>query len=284
LTGPVARAYFGGSGAHLTQPVVVAGVGLHSGAPVRVTLERRPGPVALATPHADAGLDQLQVVSTARATTVESRDGRVRIGTVEHALAALAGLGIRSGLRLLVDGPEMPLLDGGAVAWCQALLALELPSEGPALRVTREAAFEVGPSRFEFAPGSGVDVSVQIDLGDARFAPAARWQGVPADFVERIAPARTFTLARDVEELVRRGLARHVDPDSVVVIAPDAVHHARRPFTPDEPARHKLLDLMGDLYLHGGPAVGRLRAIRPGHASNDRAIRRAIDEGILAIQ
>jgi len=268
----------------VTQPVVVTGVGLHSGAPVRVTLQARPGPVALATPQAEAALDQLRVVSTARATTVESRDGRVRIGTVEHAFAALAGLGIRGGLRLVVEGPEMPLLDGGALAWCHALLALDLPSTGPSLRVTREAAFEVGPSRFELAPGPGVDVAVQIDLGDARFAPEARWQGIPADFVERIAPARTFTLARDVEELVRRGLARHVDPASVVVIAPDAVHHAGRPFTPDEPARHKLLDLMGDLYLHGGPPAGRLRAIRPGHASNDRAIRRALDEGILAIQ
>jgi UDP-3-O-[3-hydroxymyristoyl] N-acetylglucosamine deacetylase len=268
----------------VTQPVVVTGVGLHSGAPVRVVLEARPGPVALATPHAEAALDQLQVVSTARATTVESRDGRVRIGTVEHALAALAGLGIRSGLRLVVEGPEMPLLDGGALAWCDALMALQLPSAGPPLRVTREAVFEVGPSRFELAPGPDVDLSVEIDLGDARFAPEARWRGIPADFVDRIAPARTFTLARDVEELVRRGLARHVDPGSVVVIAPDAVHHAGRPFTPDEPARHKLLDLMGDLYLHGGPPVGRLRAVRPGHASNDRAIRRAIDEGILAIQ
>ncbi len=269
---------------HVTQPVVVTGVGLHSGAPARVTLQPRPGPVALATPQAEAALDQLQVVSTARATTVGSPDGRVRIGTVEHAFAALAGLGIRRGLRLVVEGPEMPLLDGGALAWCQALLALELPSSGPALRVTREAAFDVGPSRFEFAPRPEVDVSVQIDLGDARFAPEASWQGVPADFVDRIAPARTFTLAPDVEELARRGLARHVDPASVVVIAPDAVHHAGRPFTPDEPARHKLLDLIGDLYLHGGPAVGRLRAIRPGHASNDRAIRRALQEGILAIQ
>jgi UDP-3-O-[3-hydroxymyristoyl] N-acetylglucosamine deacetylase len=266
----------------VTHPVVVTGVGLHSGAPARVSMLPRLGPVALATPSAEAALDQLEVVSTARATTVESRDGQVRVGTVEHAFAALAGLGIRHGLKLVVEGPEMPLLDGGALAWCNALSVLELPCAGPSLRVTRGAAFQVGPSRFEFAVGAEVDVTVEIDLGDSRFAPEARWQGIPGDFVERIAPARTFTLARDVEELVRRGLARHVDPASVVVIAPDAVHHAGRPFSPDEPARHKLLDLLGDLYLRGGPPLGRLRAIRPGHASNDRAIRRAIEEGVLA--
>jgi UDP-3-O-[3-hydroxymyristoyl] N-acetylglucosamine deacetylase len=266
----------------VTQQVVVTGVGLHSGAPARVVLRARPGPVRLATRDGEATLEQLTVAATARATTVESHDARVRIGTVEHAFSALAGLGIRQGVTLIVEGPEMPLLDGGASAWCEALASLQLPSARPALRVTREAVFEVGPSRFELSPGAEVDVAVRIDLGDPRFSADARWQGSPGDFVERIAPARTFTLARDVEELVRRGLARHVDPSSVVVLAPDAVHHAGRPFLADEPARHKLLDVIGDLYLHGGPPVGRVVAVRPGHASNARAIRRAIEEGVLA--
>ncbi len=265
-----------------TRSVVVTGVGLHSGAPSRVLLQVRQGPVRLATPDGEAPLGQLTVVATARATTVESRDARVRVGTVEHALSALAGLGIHQGLTLFVEGPEMPLLDGGASAWCEALATLKLPSTRPALRVTREAVFEVGPSRFELSPGTEVDVAVHVDLGDPRFYADARWQGGPQDFVDRIAPARTFTLAQDVEELMRRGLARHVDPASVVVLAPDAVHHAGRPFLPDEPARHKLLDLIGDLYLHGGPPVGRVLAVRPGHASNARAIRRAIEEGVLA--
>ncbi len=268
----------------VTQPVVVTGVGLHSGSPARVVLQVRPGPVRLATRHGEATREQLAIAATARATTVESLDGRVRVGTVEHAFSALAGLGIHEGVTLTVDGPEMPLLDGGASDWCSALAALGLPATRPALRVTRPAVFEVGPSRFELSPATEVDVEVCIDLGDPRFSPGARWQGSPRDFVDRIAPARTFTLARDVEELVRRGLARHVDPGSVVVLAPDAVHHSGRPFLADEPARHKLLDLMGDLYLHGGPPVGRVLAVRPGHASNARAIRRAIEEGVLVRQ
>ncbi len=262
--------------------MVIRGVGLHSGAPVSVTLQARPGPIRLAAGGAEATLGQLEVVYTARATTVATADARIRVGTVEHAFAALAGLGIHQGLTVAVDGPEMPLLDGGALAWCEALATLPLPATRPCLRVTRQAALDVGPSRFELSPATGIEVTVVIDLGDARFAAEASWAGEAADFVQRIAPARTFTMARDVEELVRRGLARHVDPTAVVVIAPDAVHHAGRPFSADEPARHKLLDLLGDLYLHGGPPLGRVRAVRPGHASNARAIRRAIDEGILA--
>jgi UDP-3-O-[3-hydroxymyristoyl] N-acetylglucosamine deacetylase len=224
----------------------------------------------------------LVVASTARATTVEAAGGALRIGTVEHAFAALAGLGVREGLELRVEGPEMPLLDGGALAWCEAILRLALPAGPPLLRVTRAATYEVGPSRYELAPGdAGIDVSVHVEL-DSRFDRQARWHGDPEDFVVRIAPARTFALAHEVEELARRGLARHVDPASVVVLAPDAVLSTGRPFTPDEPARHKLLDLMGDLYLHGGPPAGSFHAVRPGHASNARAIRRALEDGVLA--
>lgn len=262
--------------------MVVQGRGLHSGDPCTVVLLRAPGPVTLSQGAARAVLADLVVASTARATTVESVGGGLRVGTVEHVFAALAGLGIRGGVELRVEGTEMPLLDGGALAWCEAIARLAAPAGPPALRVTRAATYEVGPSRYELAPGDGgIDLSVHVEL-DARFEPVARWRGDPREFVSRIAPARTFALAQEIEELVRRGLARHADPASVVVLAPDGVLSSGRPFTPDEPARHKLLDLMGDLYLHGGPPVGRFHAVRPGHASNARAIRRALEDAVLA--
>jgi UDP-3-O-[3-hydroxymyristoyl] N-acetylglucosamine deacetylase len=84
----------------------------------------------------------------------------------------------------------------------------------------------------------------------------------------------------DFDELGRLGLARHVDPEAVVVLAPDGVH-CRGAFEADEPARHKLLDLVGDLYLHGGPPQGRMHAHRPGHSANAAAIARALEEGVL---
>lgn len=269
----------------MTAEVVLEGVGLHSGQPSRVVLQAEPGPVRLrvGVGGLEARIDELRVASTARATTVEAHGGRLRVGTVEHAFAALAGLSIHEGVTLEVHGPEMPLLDGGASAWCAAIADLGAASSPPRLRVARAAAFDVGPSRFELAPADGdfVEVVIRVDFDDARLAPEASWAGDAADFVERIAPARTFALAREVDELARRGLARHVDPACVVVLAPDAVLHAGRPFSPDEPARHKLLDLLGDLYLHGGPPIGRVRALRPGHAVNARALRRAIEEGVL---
>ncbi len=244
---------------------------------------RREGPVRLRSGSVEARIDELEVVSTARATTVQSRGGGLRLGTVEHAFAALAGLGIREGLVIDVDGPEMPLLDGGASAWCAALQRLEVTPSAPRLRVTRAASFDVGPSHYELTPAEhAVEVTARIDFDDPRIAPEATWTGDAADFVARIAPARTFALAREIDELARRGLARHVDPACVVVITPDAILHAGRPALPDEPARHKLLDLLGDLYLHGGPPYGRTLAIRPGHAANARFVRRALEDGVLA--
>jgi UDP-3-O-[3-hydroxymyristoyl] N-acetylglucosamine deacetylase len=266
----------------VTRQVIVDGFGLHTGTPVRVELRACDGPVRFQANGAEARVNELEVVSTARATSVEARGVLLRVQTVEHLLAALAGLGVYEGVAIGIDGPEMPLLDGGAKIWCDAVKRLGAVPTRPTLRVTREAVIEVGSSRYEFSPCIGVEVEVRLEFDDARIWPFASWNGDADDFHQRIAPARTFALAHEVDELIRQGLARHVDPASVVLIAPEAIHYCGRPFASDEPTRHKLLDLVGDLYLCGGPPLGRVRAVRPGHAANARAIQRARNEGVLA--
>jgi UDP-3-O-[3-hydroxymyristoyl] N-acetylglucosamine deacetylase len=266
----------------LPEQVTVEGRALHSGERARVVVRRRAGPFRLVQRGMEAELQELSVASTERATTVEARGGAMRVGTVEHAFAALAGLGLHGGVTLEVDGPELPLLDGGASEWCGAFAALEVPRSSPSLHVARHVVLEKGRSRYELTPSArGFCVEVHFETNDPRLARRARWDGDPDDFVARIAPARTFALAAEVVDLERRGLARHVDPRSVVVIAPDAIHYAGRPFEADEPARHKLLDLVGDLFLHGGPPFGHVLAVRPGHESNILALRAAIADGVL---
>jgi len=265
----------------VTRPVIVEGVGLHTGAWARVELLASKGPVRLRANGVEAGLEKLVVASTARATTVQGRGGLLRVRTVEHMLAALAGLGVHEGVTIAIAGSEMPLLDGGAAAWCDAVKRLGLIGGKSKLRVARKATTQVGLSRYEWSPAKAIEVEVRLELDDARIAPHARWSGDPEDFHVRIAPARTFAFAHEVDELFRRGLARHVNPESVVLIAPEAIYHAGRPFSPDEPARHKLLDLLGDIYLCGGPPLGRLRVIRPGHAANARAFAQARSEAVL---
>jgi UDP-3-O-[3-hydroxymyristoyl] N-acetylglucosamine deacetylase len=229
-----------------------------------------------------ARLEELRVVLTDRATTVAREDGTLRVGTVEHLFAALAGLGIREGIHVEVEGDELPILDGAARAWAEALEKLDPPRGVPRLVVHDEATIVVGSSTYEFRRGRAT-IGVHLDTDDPRLARDATWSSDPLDFTRRIAQARTFAFERDVPELVQRGLASHVNVESVVVIAQDRIHWAGARFEADEPARHKLLDLMGDFYLYGGPPAGSVHATRPGHGPNHEAIARAIASGILRV-
>jgi UDP-3-O-[3-hydroxymyristoyl] N-acetylglucosamine deacetylase len=261
--------------------VVLEGAGLHTGARCRVTLALHDGPVVLRVGREAVRIPDLRVATSFRSTTVEATGGRLRLGMVEHLFAALAGMGVRYGLLIDVQGAELPLLDGGAAEWCEALAALGPPASPPGLRIERRASLPVGESLYEFEPGEQVRVEVQFETGDPRLTPSAHWGGDAADFFGRIAPARTFVLEKDLAELRARGMARHVDPDAVIAVARDVVHHAGRAFEADEPARHKLLDLLGDAYVYGGPPLGRVRVLRPGHAANAEAFAWARASGVF---
>lgn len=257
----------------------LSGYGLRTAAPCAVAIARTPGPARIRKGDRETPLRDLRVVDAERATTVAA-DG-IRVATVEHLFAALAAAGAHEGVTVEVEGPEIPFLDGAARAFLDAVLALEIPPSPPSLRVACEGTVEVGSSRYVFTPGPEVALEVVIDYGDPRLSPRATWDGALASFRERIASARTFAFAHEVEGLADRGLVAHVAKESAVVLAKDAVLFAGAPFEPDEPARHKLLDLAGDLFVWGGPPSGRVRAERPGHAATHAAVEKALHDGIV---
>jgi UDP-3-O-[3-hydroxymyristoyl] N-acetylglucosamine deacetylase len=259
--------------------VTLDGVGLFTGERTRVTLARRPGPAVLVKDRCEVPFVELEVISTAHTTTVGTRDRAIHLGMVEHLFAAFAAMGVRSDVVVRCEGgSELPLLDGGARRWSSAVRALEIRPREPSLVVARDAIVEVGASRYEFVRQEGVRVCARIDYDDSRIAELAEWAGDTEDFVARVAPARTFAMARDLGALP----SAHVAPDTVVVLTPDAILSAGARFLPDEPVRHKLLDLIGDLYLHGGPPLGSVTAFRPGHEATHAAIQRALSDGALA--
>lgn len=264
--------------------IVIQGRGLHGGAPSTVRLIPEAGAVRLRCGTAEARIAELVVDGRGRSTTVTTHDGRLTVRTVEHLFAALGSMSIRDGVVIEVDGPEIPLLDGGACAFVDALRSLGLGPSPPVLRVIRPGAIEVGASRYDLVPpehDDDVQVEVEVDFDDARLERHARWNGDAADFRERIATARTFGFEHELGELLARGLASHVAPESVVVVTREEILSAGPPFRSDELARHKLLDLVGDLYAHGGPPLGRVRATRPGHAATHEAMQRALSSGLL---
>lgn len=263
--------------------VAFHGRGLHSGARCSVQLERSPGPVRFVRGEREASVAELGVVRTDRGVCVSAPELGLEIDLVEHLLASLAGVGVRSGIAVRVSGGEIPLLDGGALELSRAVLALEPPRGAPALRIAQDAEIELGASRYVFRRADALELEVEVDFSELGLgSETARWSGSARDFIERIAPARTFGFRQESEALRSSGRAAWVDPHVVLVFEPDgSVAPPARPPADCELARHKLLDLLGDLYLLGGPPIGRLSARRPGHSANRRALAQALERGIV---
>lgn len=265
--------------------VRVSGPGLHGGKHADVELCADESPrVMLVTAGGSAPLAGAPVVDAFRSTTIAVGGGRLR--TVEHLASALFGLGIARGLSIRVDGDELPLLDGGASAWVTALREAVSPdaTAGACARVTRAATLRDGDASYLFTPSEETRLSVRVSLGDARYDRDATWDGSADSFARDLAPARTFSREEDVMELVARGAGAWVPRESVVVLCKDRppLFHGR-PFAEDEPARHKLLDLVGDVYVRCGVLRGHVHAERPGHARTHAILTRAIDEGVIAL-
>jgi UDP-3-O-[3-hydroxymyristoyl] N-acetylglucosamine deacetylase len=262
--------------------VRLEGIALHSGERTAVTLSRSPGPLVLAQAGAVARLCDLTVIRSDRGVCLASVDGRIRVDLVEHLLAAFGGLGVRDGVRVDVVGSELPLLDGGAETLARAVLTLDAPSAPPRLTIARAAELRHERSTYWLAPGADVSLSVTIDFRAPIGQQRAAWGGDARDFLHRIAPARTFGFLDEHEALLARGRARGVNPEHVLVFDAKGPPPGCRAAEADEPARHKLLDLIGDLALYGGPPRGSIAADRPGHSASHAIVREALEMGVLA--
>ena len=263
---------------------VLRGVALHRGGPATVRIEAAAGPITIVQRGVEASLADLQIARADRGVTLASSDGRVRVDLVEHLFAALGGLGVRAGVRITIDDDELPLLDGGARLFADAILELDLAPEAThrTLLITQNASISRGNALYDFAPGGEIALHVGVEFRAPIGRENATWSGDAADFLERIAPARTFGWADEHAALRASGRAAAIDLDAVLVYDDEGAIAGCRPATKDEAARHKLLDLIGDLAIHGGPPRGSLIAQRPGHAATHAVVAEALASGVLA--
>jgi UDP-3-O-[3-hydroxymyristoyl] N-acetylglucosamine deacetylase len=273
-----------GRAASLPDENILRGVALHRGGPAEVRLAAVAGPITLVQRGASAALADLHVARADRGVTLASTDGRVRVDLVEHLFAALGGLGVDAGVRIAIDDEELPLLDGGARRFAEAILALGLAREPAqrALVITREASIPRGSALYHFAPGPSAALRVEVEFRAPVGRQSAEWRGDAADFLERIAPARTFGWADEHAALLASGRAAAVDLDAVLVFDERGAIPGCRPAGEAEAARHKLLDLIGDLAIYGGPPRGAIVASRPGHAATHAVVAEALALGVLA--
>ena len=245
------------------------GVGLHSGRQARVRLEpsEQPGFHVGWLDQPALPLQRLhpaQVCETQLCTALQL-DQR-RLATVEHLLAALAGVGITSAT-LLVDGPEIPLLDGSALPWVEAIAAVGLRPLGPrpdATPLTAPITLQQGQSFVTALPSDRLRLGAAIEFPQAAIGRQLfSLELTPQAFVEQIAPARTFGFKDQVEQLLAAGLIQGGALDNALVCDGDGWLNPPLRFA-DEPVRHKLLDLLGDLALAGLPQA-QVFAFRGSH-------------------
>lgn len=284
----------------LSKPAEFRGKGLFSGVPARLLVQPSlPGKgvrFRRLDSHAHAGQIPAHVrhLSTQpmhtcmpdglapRNSTLATSDGA--FATIEHVLSALAGLGITDAL-LELAGPEVPILDGSARPFVEGLLGAGLaPLDAPPGAITLPRPVEVRDERGGFVratprPSPGFGATYELDFGPGSPLPASRasWDGTPDDYISSVAPARTFCLEGEALAMRRAGLFPHLTPADMLVIGADSrpIDNALR--FPDEPARHKLLDLIGDLSLLGAPLQGDVHASRSGHALTHALVRAILD-------
>ncbi len=266
----------------LRSEIGCVGVGLHSGARITLTLRPALADTGIVFRRGDLGIDipaRFDAVADTRLCTVlAAHDApQVRVGTVEHVMAALAGCGIDNVI-VELDGAEVPVLDGSAAPFvflidCAGILEQAAPTRS--IEVLRTVRVADGDSCVELRPslGGGLDLAVSIAFP----APVIGRQALSlhlgeAAFRTELAAARTFAMAGDIAGLQAMGLARGGSLDNAVVVDGARVLNPAGLRMADEFVRHKALDMVGDLALAGAAIHGRVLAHRPGHALNNRLL------------
>lgn len=266
----------------LKSPISCVGVGLHSGRTVNLTLRPAAPDTGIVFRRTDLGIDipaRHDLVTDTRLCTVLSLPGRpdVRVGTVEHVMAALAGLGIDNAV-VAVDGPEIPVLDGSAAPFvflidCAGRQSQEAPRQS--IQILRTLRVEEGTAFAELRPGGAtLDMALSIDFPAAIIGRQALSLSLTeSGFRTGLAAARTFTMLSDIEALQSAGLARGGSLENAIVVDDARVVNPEGLHCRDEFVRHKMLDAVGDLALAGSPIQGRFLAHCSGHTLNSRLLK-----------
>jgi UDP-3-O-acyl N-acetylglucosamine deacetylase len=261
----------------------IEGVGFVTGACVRVRLRPAPANTGLVFRRTDRPAapplpaHAAFVTDTRRRTTLGPAASGVTL--VEHLLAALAGLRIDN-CQIELDGPEPPGLDGSAAGYVAAIVgagAVVQPARRTLWTVDSPIIVSAGGATVGIHPADqpGLRVSYLLDYGPIGPIPRQTFtlDARPADFAREVAPCRTFVTAAEAEALRAQGVGRHLTPADLLVFGHRGPIENRLRFA-DEPARHKVLDLTGDLALCGFDLAGHVVAYRSGHALNVELARR----------
>ena len=263
----------------LRKSTALVGAGVHSNAPVSLTLHpasANSGIVFIRTGLPDGGERRIEAkwskVSTTELCTVIGDPSRGTVATIEHLMAALAGLGVDN-VQIEIDGPEVPIMDGSSAAFVAAIDRagiVTLASSRRYLKILKPVRVEQGRSFSELLPSSqALRLEVEIDYGVGVIGRQQKSLDLsPASFRSEVARARTFGSISDVERLWKLGFALGSSLDNSIAVDGDRILNPEGLRSSDEFVSHKTLDAIGDLALAGAPILGTYRAFCPGHKMN----------------
>ena len=255
----------------LRRIVHCAGIGLHSGRKVTLSLKPAPADHGIRFERADLGGISIPAHVSHLGGKQHLQTGlvhdRASVDTIEHLLAALCGLGVDNVL-VELNQAEVPIMDGSAAPWVylvQDAGVKELSTPRKTIQVTRQIQIQDGDKRIALYPADRFKISYSISFDH----PMLRHQQKTLEldertFVDEIAPARTFGFLKEVEMLRQRGLALGGSLENAIILGETGVLNPLR--FDDEFVRHKMLDVIGDLALVGYPILGHLVVHRGGHA------------------
>lgn len=259
--------------------VLSGGIGVHSGKPVRLVLNpaaANSGLVFLRSGLPNGGSRRIEAnwskVTMTELCTVIGDGAQHMVATIEHLVAALRGLGVDNCL-VEVDGPEVPIMDGSAAAFVEAIDRagiVQLEASRRYLKVLKPVRVEQGKAFAELRPADkGFRLDVEIDFQSGAIGRQRKILDLePTAFRRDLARARTFGFLSDVKRLVAAGFALGASLDNSVGIEDDRVLNPEGLRYSDEFVRHKMLDAVGDLALAGAPLIGEYRSYCGGHKLN----------------
>ena len=300
----------------IASPVSVSGRGLHTAQQVTVTFVPAPADFGIQFERTDLPGNPIvkaspySVFDTSRGTSI--KEGEAQVHTIEHLMAALAGLGIDNVLVKTV-GPETPILDGSSRIYVEMLkevgiVTLDAPKKIGIVK--EEISFCIPEKQIELTvrPAERFKMTVNVDYGTKVLAEQQAVLDNIENFVPDVYNCRTFVFLDELQFLIQNNLARGGDLDNAIVfvdkvpdnkvltqlgdffhmkditVTPDHILNNTHLRHPNEPARHKLLDLIGDLYLLGVPLRAEIVANRPGHFANTAFAKKILESCNFLIQ
>ncbi|MEH2315562.1 UDP-3-O-acyl-N-acetylglucosamine deacetylase [Nostoc sp.] len=270
----------------LAAQITQTGVGLHSGVNTQVRIlpaEAGSGRYFVRVDLPDLPIIPAQVAAVSHTVlSTQLGKGEVYVRTVEHLLAALSGMGVDNA-RIEIDGPEVPLLDGSASVWTANIAEVGLVSQPVnnqvPLAVTEPIWVYQGDAFVCALPASETRFSYGIDFDLAAIGNQWHSWSLSASFAAQIAPARTFGLLQQIEHLQKTGLIKGGSLDNALVCGPEGWLNPPLRFA-NEPVRHKILDLVGDLSLLGTFPIAHFLAYKASHNLHIQLAQRILDLGL----